>query len=168
MTAKRPDRRRRRRARHAAALQSRARRLPRAGSPGRRGSAAPVAAEEQPDLVLLDWMLPQLSGIEVCRRLRGRSGNAQRAHHHADGARRGDATASAGSRYRRRRLPHQALLDDRAAGAAARRDAPHPPEPGRRRGGHRRYRDGPRRPSRAPLGQRRCISVPPNTSCSII
>jgi two-component system, OmpR family, phosphate regulon response regulator PhoB len=31
-----------------------------------------VAAEERPDLVLLDWMLPQLSGIEVCRRLRGR------------------------------------------------------------------------------------------------
>ena len=29
-----------------------------------------VAAEEKPDLVLLDWMLPQLSGIEVCRRLR--------------------------------------------------------------------------------------------------
>ncbi len=31
-----------------------------------------VAAEEKLDLVLLDWMLPQLSGIEVCRRLRGR------------------------------------------------------------------------------------------------
>jgi len=31
-----------------------------------------VAAEEKPDLVILDWMLPQLSGIEVCRRLRGR------------------------------------------------------------------------------------------------
>ena len=31
-----------------------------------------VAAEEKPDVVLLDWMLPQLSGIEVCRRLRGR------------------------------------------------------------------------------------------------
>ena len=31
-----------------------------------------VAEEEKPDLVLLDWMLPQLSGIEVCRRLRGR------------------------------------------------------------------------------------------------
>jgi two-component system phosphate regulon response regulator PhoB len=29
-----------------------------------------VASEEKPDLVLLDWMLPQLSGIEVCRRLR--------------------------------------------------------------------------------------------------
>jgi len=31
-----------------------------------------VAAEEKPDLVLLDWMLPQLSGIEVCRRLRAK------------------------------------------------------------------------------------------------
>ena len=31
-----------------------------------------VADEAKPDLVLLDWMLPQLSGIEVCRRLRGR------------------------------------------------------------------------------------------------
>jgi two-component system phosphate regulon response regulator PhoB len=31
-----------------------------------------VAEEEKPDLVLLDWMLPQLSGIEVCRRLRSR------------------------------------------------------------------------------------------------
>jgi two-component system phosphate regulon response regulator PhoB len=28
--------------------------------------------EEVPDLVLLDWMLPGLSGIELCRRLRGR------------------------------------------------------------------------------------------------
>ncbi len=27
-------------------------------------------AEEQPDLILLDWMLPQLSGLEVCRQLR--------------------------------------------------------------------------------------------------
>ena len=31
-----------------------------------------VASKQKPDLVLLDWMLPQLSGIEVCRRLRGR------------------------------------------------------------------------------------------------
>ncbi|QTC93031.1 phosphate regulon transcriptional regulator PhoB [Brevundimonas goettingensis] len=29
--------------------------------------------ERQPDLVLLDWMLPKVSGIEVCRRLRGRA-----------------------------------------------------------------------------------------------
>src|SRR4029453_7171095 len=31
-----------------------------------------LADEEKPDLVVLDWMLPQLSGIEVCRRRRGR------------------------------------------------------------------------------------------------
>ena len=26
--------------------------------------------ENKPDLIVLDWMLPQVSGIEVCRRLR--------------------------------------------------------------------------------------------------
>lgn len=31
-----------------------------------------LLAEERPDLVLLDWMLPQVSGIELCRRLRTR------------------------------------------------------------------------------------------------
>lgn len=29
-----------------------------------------MAAEEKPDLILLDWMLPLTSGLEVCRRLR--------------------------------------------------------------------------------------------------
>ena len=29
--------------------------------------------EQLPDLIVLDWMLPKVSGIEVCRRLRGRS-----------------------------------------------------------------------------------------------
>ncbi len=32
-----------------------------------------VLNEENPDLVLLDWMLPQVSGIEVCRRIRSRA-----------------------------------------------------------------------------------------------
>jgi len=32
-------------------------------------------AEDAPDLVVLDWMLPQLSGIEVCRRLKSQSAN---------------------------------------------------------------------------------------------
>ena len=29
-----------------------------------------MIAERRPDLVLLDWMLPRLSGIEICRRIR--------------------------------------------------------------------------------------------------
>ena len=31
-----------------------------------------LVQEQQPDLVVLDWMLPKVSGIEVCRRLRQR------------------------------------------------------------------------------------------------
>ena len=29
-----------------------------------------LAEEEEPDLVILDWMLPDISGIEICRRLK--------------------------------------------------------------------------------------------------
>lgn len=32
--------------------------------------AMEMVAEHSPDLVILDWMMPQLSGIDVCRRLR--------------------------------------------------------------------------------------------------
>ena len=35
--------------------------------------ALTLASERAPDLVILDWMLPKVSGIEVCRRLRGRA-----------------------------------------------------------------------------------------------
>jgi two-component system, OmpR family, phosphate regulon response regulator PhoB len=39
-----------------------------------RGDDAEVRVKEnQPDLIVLDWMLPGLSGIELCRRLRARS-----------------------------------------------------------------------------------------------
>lgn len=31
-----------------------------------------LVSEERPDLVVLDWMLPGVSGIEICRRLRAR------------------------------------------------------------------------------------------------
>ena len=32
--------------------------------------AMTIAREEHPDIVILDWMLPSLSGIEVCRQMR--------------------------------------------------------------------------------------------------
>jgi two-component system, OmpR family, phosphate regulon response regulator PhoB len=32
-----------------------------------------ILREDRPDLVLLDWMLPQVSGIEVCRQIKARS-----------------------------------------------------------------------------------------------
>ena len=39
------------------------------------GEEALLQTEERaPDLVVLDWMLPKVSGIEVCRRLRSRPG----------------------------------------------------------------------------------------------
>ena len=42
------------------------------------GEEALIAVDENPpDLVLLDWMLPQLSGIEVCRQLRRRPNTKQ-------------------------------------------------------------------------------------------
>ncbi len=38
------------------------------------GDEALLAVEEQvPDLIILDWMLPEVSGIEICRRLRARA-----------------------------------------------------------------------------------------------
>lgn len=36
-----------------------------------------LAQEEEPDLILLDWMIPHLSGIEVCRQLRRRPNTQQ-------------------------------------------------------------------------------------------
>ena len=42
-----------------------------------RGDEADIRLREaQPDLLLLDWMLPGLSGIELCRRLRSREETA--------------------------------------------------------------------------------------------
>lgn len=32
--------------------------------------ALPTILDEEPDLVILDWMLPNLSGIEICRQIR--------------------------------------------------------------------------------------------------
>ncbi len=38
------------------------------------GDEALIAVdEEKPDIILLDWMLPNVSGVEICRQLRARS-----------------------------------------------------------------------------------------------
>jgi len=42
---------------------------------GESGLAA--ADEMRPDLVLLDWMMPRLTGLEVCRRLRESAATAE-------------------------------------------------------------------------------------------
>jgi two-component system phosphate regulon response regulator PhoB len=43
-----------------------------------RGDEAEIRLKERiPDLLVLDWMLPGISGIELCRRLRAREGTAQ-------------------------------------------------------------------------------------------
>ena len=108
---------------------------------------------EHPDLVLLDLMLPELSGVEVCRILRAES---RRADHHAHRPRRrGRQGRRAGAG--RRRLRHQAVRAARAHGAdpgassAARSSWPRPRTPpplvdlGRVQvdlAGHRVLRDG--------------------------
>jgi len=35
--------------------------------------AVTMAEETIPDIIILDWMMPYMSGIEVCRELRSRS-----------------------------------------------------------------------------------------------
>ena len=45
-------------------------------------------AERKPDVVLLDWMLPLVSGIEVCRQIRRMPQTRALPVDHADGARR--------------------------------------------------------------------------------
>ena len=37
-------------------------------------AAIEVVENEDPDLIVLDWMMPVASGIEVCRELRARAG----------------------------------------------------------------------------------------------
>ncbi len=105
------------------------------------------ADEETPDLVVLDWMLPRLSGIEVCRRLRsGRKTRNVLIDHHADRPRRRDRPSAGPGRYRGRRLYRQAGVDERTGRPGSGRAAPGSTWPSRGRSASRRYPAGPRRP----------------------
>ena len=54
-----------------------------------RGDEAELRLLElPPDLVILDWMLPGVSGLEICRRMRARELNSNLAGDHAHRARR--------------------------------------------------------------------------------
>ena len=119
-----------------------------------RGDDAEMRLQERmPDLVLLDWMLPGLSGIELCRRLRARPETSAAADHHADGARRGER-ARARARHRRRRLHRQAVLGAGAAGAREgllRRASPERLATAARRRHRARPREAPRRAPGRPI-----------------
>ena len=92
------------------------------------GEEALASSEEDlPDLILLDWMLPLMSGIEVCRQLRRQTSTRNlpiimltARGEEGDRVRGLDAGADD---YR------QAVLADRAGRAHPRRAAPHPARP---------------------------------------
>src|SRR5579859_8194468 len=84
---------------------------------GRGDDADTRLKEHIPDLIVLDWMLPGLSGIELCRRLRARSDTKQLPIIMLTA--RGER-AGAGPGDRCRRLHRQAVLCARAFGARER------------------------------------------------
>ena len=75
-----------------------------------RGDQAELRLDElAPDLVILDWMLPGMSGIEICRRLRAREATRTLPLIMVS-ARGEEVRAGACACDRRRRLSREALL----------------------------------------------------------
>ena len=86
---------------------------------GRSGLS--LARDHQPDMVILDWMLPGMDGLEVCHRLR-MGGKVPILMLTAKDCHPGPGT---GTGCRGGRLHGQALRPRRAAGTGPRTAAPH-------------------------------------------
>jgi two-component system phosphate regulon response regulator PhoB len=116
-----------------------------------RGDEAEIALQERvPDLLILDWMLPGISGIELCRRLRARPETERlpiiMLTARGEESERVRGLATGADDYRR-----QAVLDARTAGPGQGDAAPRPPGSHFQPAQGRRYRTRPRNPP----GQRR-------------
>jgi two-component system phosphate regulon response regulator PhoB len=96
-----------------------------------RGDEADTRLRETaPDLIVLDWMLPGLSGIELCRRLRARP-QTQSLPIIMLTARGEESERVRGLGHRRRRLHRQAVLGAGTPGAHSRPAAPRQSRTGR-------------------------------------
>lgn len=87
-------------------------------SDGAEGLAAALTGDSQgrlPDLILVDWMMPKMTGIELCRAVRATPSSAV-PHHPAHRQRRGVGGRER-LRGRRRRLHDQAVQPPGAARA---------------------------------------------------